>query len=538
MDRRGRLTARTLCALWLATLAVALLPARSADAEVKRFALLVASNHGAPHEAPLRYAEPDLHAVADTLTGFAGFASERVVRLPGASAQRVRDALLDLNLAVQREARAGHEVLLFVYYSGHADAQSLHLGGTDLPTDELSKLVRGSHAKLKILLLDACRSGALTQVKGGRQVAPFRIGLEAELRSEGYAIITSSAAGEDAQESDALRSSVFTYHFLAALKGPGDTNGDRIVTLGEAYGYAYEQSLKTSLSTIVGAQHATFDYDMSGRTDPALTDLRARGERAELLVSEPGEYLFLGASSGALILEATIRTARTPVLLPAGRYLVRRRTRTHMYRAEVALQAGASTELRRHELAAEPLAQVVRKGETEARLASGPIVAGMLHGPLGDGFSPMLGLGVGWAFELPRLTLMPRLHVGRSDARTPAGITAHELGELDLELSALHAFDLGRLTLAPLVSVGWVLFDQTIRGEDRRTIASTRPSGFVTTLGGRAMVGLGRGFAIEGGIELANFYLRRQQATSEVQTGARLAGSLTYRATLGLGYRY
>src|SRR6185295_7912191 len=131
---------------------------------------------------------------------------------------------------------------------------------------------------------------ALTRVKGGRPVESFQIGVDDQLRNEGYAIITSSAAGEDAQESDALGSSIFTHHFLAGLRGVADGNGDHLVTLGEVYTYAAEQTVKASIATVAGTQHATFDYDLRGRTDPVLADLRTRGERSELLLNTPGEY--------------------------------------------------------------------------------------------------------------------------------------------------------------------------------------------------------------------------------------------------------
>src|SRR3954454_20048172 len=154
-------------ALAIAALCLVAAPSALAHAEVKRYALLVGANHGRPHEATLQYAESDVSRVADTLGQVAGFPSERVVRLVAATPARVRGALVDLNLTIQEQVRAGHEAVLFVYYSGHADAQNLHLGPNDLGSEELSKLIRISPAKLKVLLLDACRSGTLTRVKGG-----------------------------------------------------------------------------------------------------------------------------------------------------------------------------------------------------------------------------------------------------------------------------------------------------------------------------------------------------------------------------------
>ncbi len=519
-----------------------ILAAGPATADVKRYALLIGANRGEPHEVTLRYAESDVHAVAETLLKLGGFPGDHIVRLTAPTASKVRGALVDLNLSIQQDVRGGGEAVLFVYYSGHADGQTLHLGGTELPTEEFSKLVRLSPAKLKILLLDACRTGTLTRVKGGRQIAPFQIGVQDQLRNEGYAIITSSAAGEDAQESDALRSSIFTHHFLAALRGPGDANGDGLVTLGEAYGYASEQALKTSMATIVGSQHATFDYDLRGRADPILTDVRTTGDLAQLVLVTPGEYLVTSVGTSAVgavdgvIVEAFVKTPRRPVLLPPGPVRVRMRTRTNVYEADLTLRTGETLTLAAEAMRPIPLAQVVRKGETEVVWAHGPTAGALLHGPLQSGLSPMLGVQVGWAVDLPRITLVPRLGLstGRADA-LPGSVTRHTLSELGLEVAGLYIFDVGRLSLAPMASVGWSVFRQTLELPD---VQITRPQALVTALGAWGAWPIGRGFTLEGSIELVNFYLRHQESRNGIEANAPRLGTLTYRSTLGLAYKY
>jgi Caspase domain len=535
--RAPRLLAAVVCA---AVTAAAGAPAR---AEVRRFALLVGANRGHAPEVPLRYAETDIDAVATTLSQVAGFTSERIVRLAAPTATRVRGALVDLNLAIQEQVRAGHEAVLFVYYSGHSDAQSLHLGGTELATEELSKLMRLSPARLKVLLLDACRSGALTRVKGGRQVPPFQIGVDDQLRFEGYAVITSSAAGEDAQESDVLRSSIFTHHFLAALRGPADVNHDGLVTLGEAYAYAYEQALKTSIATVVGSQHATYDYDLRGRADPVLSDLRGTGDQGRLVLPAAGEYLVLSADDSTVLLEANPRTSNAQLMLPAAHYQVRLRTASNVYQGEVTLRAGEITALAAGALRPLPLAQVIRKGQTEATLAQGPSVGASVHGPVGTGFSPMFGVQVGWAFELPRLTLMPRLGWSTGRAVNHAPGVRHDVTELSAELTALYVFDFAHLSVAPLVSLGAAFLHQRLTrtgcgaGEECPTIEA-RPTALLTTVGVWVLAPLGRGFALEATGELANFYARRQRDTHVPETDPPPLGALTYRAGLALGYRY
>ena len=83
----------------------------------------------------------------------------------GGGASDFRDALFVLDARIRREAG---ETLLFVYYSGHADAGDLHLGATSLPLHELRALLEGSAAGSRVLVLDACRSGALTQAPPDR----------------------------------------------------------------------------------------------------------------------------------------------------------------------------------------------------------------------------------------------------------------------------------------------------------------------------------------------------------------------------------
>jgi hypothetical protein len=539
----GAVTARLRGGAGLALALAVTFAAAPARAETRRYALVIGSNAGATHEPPLRFAEADARAVGEALTGFGGFPSERIVRVLGASATRVRAALVDLNLAMQQDLRGGGEGVLFVYYSGHADAQNLHLGGSELSTDELSKLVRLSPAKLKVLLVDACRSGALTRVKGGRPVESFQIGVEDQLRNEGYAIITSSAAGEDAQESDAIGSSIFTHHFLAGLRGVADANGDRLVTLGEVYTYAAEQTVKSSIATIAGAQHATFDFDLRGRTDPVLADLRARGEHAELTLATPGEYLVLAADTGALVVEANVKTGRTPLLLAPGRYALQLRTRTNMYETQVALIAGQAQVAGQESMRPVPLAQVVRKGATATTFASGPQVAGMVHGALASGFSPMMGAQLGWVFELPHVSLIPRLSLGFGHALAPPpDVASHTFREVSVELAGAYVIDVGRLALAPLVSVGWGFFTQALdRGPACMGDAcdvTAHPQGLITTLGGWAAWPLGWGFSVEASLELASFYLRRQGDTAKLEEDAPRAGTLTYRAGVGIGYRY
>src|SRR5207248_6936924 len=105
-------------------------------------------------------AETDASRVGAMLQEVGGVRPENLVLLRGQDAATVRGALIAVN---DRVRAAGRQATLIVYYSGHADAAALHLGATSLELRELEQLVRGSAATFRLLILDACRSGALTR---------------------------------------------------------------------------------------------------------------------------------------------------------------------------------------------------------------------------------------------------------------------------------------------------------------------------------------------------------------------------------------
>lgn len=271
---RGALVTAGLAPLFLLA-SVAAAPAR---AEVARFAVLIGNNAGEPDEPDLRYAESDAARMAEVLLELGGFSGEDVVVLRGQGPAAVRRALRAVDQRIAARAREA-EVVLLVYYSGHADASALHLGAERLALAELERLVRGSAAVVRLLLVDSCRSGALTRTKGGERRPGFSIDLDERLAAQGVIVLTSSTATEDAQESDELRGSFFTHYLVSGMLGAADQSGDGTVNLNEVYRYAYENTLRASSRTLAGTQHPSYRYSLSGHGDLVLTWLRAHGDR-------------------------------------------------------------------------------------------------------------------------------------------------------------------------------------------------------------------------------------------------------------------
>jgi hypothetical protein len=139
----------------------------------------------------------------------------------------------------------------------------------------------------------------------------------------GYAFITSSAATEAAQESDRIRASYFTHYLVSGFRGAADTSGDGRVTLNEAYQFAFAETLGRTVDTRGGAQHPTYEINLTGAGDVVITDVRQT--TARLVLEEPLEgRVFVRTSARALVAELYKAAGReVEIALPPGTYDVK-----------------------------------------------------------------------------------------------------------------------------------------------------------------------------------------------------------------------
>lgn len=428
-----------------------------AHAGVRRFAVIVGANDGDESEVRLRFAESDAERIAKILADLGGFAREDVLLLSGADAEDMRRSLIGANVRIRE---AGGEALLFVFYSGHADANALHLSGTRLPMSEVRDLIYGSPAGARLLVIDACRSGAVTRIKGGKPAPAFAIDFDAELAAKGVAILTSSAAGEDSQESDQLGASFFTHYLASALVGAADGDSDGRVTLAEAFGYASERTLVATAATLAGPQHPTYRFELGGREDLVLTMPGAKSDRMGALeVGGKGTWL-VQRSGGSMVAEIAVPDDSSRLLaLAPGSYLVTRRGRDHLMQAEIAVERGETERLTPGTMKRVAYARVVRKGSSDAvRLASvSTFAAAGARSEITDtGTSTRTDAGVRVDFR--PVSFEVRFGIGRSlaEIQTPDPDRPRVIStsEVSLSVSALRAFDIGRVTLSGGVEIG------------------------------------------------------------------------------------
>ena len=515
-----------LALLSLASLAIA----RPAAAHVERFAVLVGANVGHADEAQLRYAELDAERMQAVLQELGGFYAENMLLLRGPDAAGLQRSLISINDRIRSaESRPNTQVMLFVYYSGHADAEALHLGSSRLELTLLEQLVRSSAAAFRVLVVDACRSGSLTRVKGGRPGPAFAVRVDESLDGEGTVLLTSSSLNEDSQESDALGGSFFTHYLHSGLLGPADTDGDGLITLDEAYRYAHTNTLRASSRTLAGPQHPTFSYDLRGQGRIVLTSPVAHdAERGALRFPVGLDYLvFADSENGPVVAEVSAPDLRRQISVKPGRYFVRGRATTHLLEGTVRVNREEQLEVSDAALQRVEYARLVRKGGHQERAVHGPLAAYAFRTALSNSRGPCHGLIVGYAWVKEALTLSPRLGYCQSEFSN-AQLSAR-VETLTAGLRVAHTWDLPVVSLDAAASLGAAYHRQSF---ETHGSAPVRPIlGAFSGIDAGASAELGVGFALfaETGLESHLFAVERSATGS-----SEIAASWAFVQRVGL----
>ena len=417
-----------------------------AAAQERRFALIVANNEGTDRDTPLQHAEEDARRMERTLLRYGDFKDEDVVVLRGRTATDLTRALAEVNRRMADAQRSGATALLVLYYSGHADTQGLHMAGTVLPHDRLRAELERAPAEVRVAILDACRSGVATRVKGGRRARSFEVAVAKPSQEEGTIIITSSASGENSHESDALGGSIFSHHLLNGLEGAADASGDARVTLAEAYAYAYERTVVDTLSAPT-VQHPTYSQAIKGRRDVWVTDLSRTRRAGRLVIPPEGSVYVFKEEDGPLLYELGAAKAPRYLMVGAGRYWVRIRRHDHILEGEVRVTAGGESAIAPERLRRVDYAELVRKGSVEGRPAlavhasAGARAVGELVEGWGASVGPVVQLGV----DLSAFSLGVEGFYAQTSGATDA--VAFERDELALSLSLGSGVDVAGVYL-------------------------------------------------------------------------------------------
>lgn len=234
----------------------------------ERYAVLIGNSHGGVFQQ-LKYVKNDLQGMHQVLTQFCLFQDHNIATILNKTAKHV-DQYFD---SLQTRPFTGDDLFLF-YYTGHADHANLLMGNSIYSLSWLKRRLENLPIKMRIILLDACQSGSFARLKGGALKSPFLF-LD-NPKSSGQIILYSSSENEYSQESDIYKNSIFTFHFLNALRGCADISGDKKVTLSEAYTYSYDRTISSTIYSSGGIQHPGYHFNIHGEGDIVLADIASR----------------------------------------------------------------------------------------------------------------------------------------------------------------------------------------------------------------------------------------------------------------------
>lgn len=136
------------------------------------------------------------------------------------------------------------EVIFF--FSGHGSNGLFVAHDNYLYHREVKTALKNSRAATKLLFADACFSGSLKSLP---KQAPMP---KDEKTAQSYykdfvakglnvAVFASSRNNQPSAETPTLKGGIFTHYLLNALRGTGDLNGDRLITLYEMYRYVSDK---------------------------------------------------------------------------------------------------------------------------------------------------------------------------------------------------------------------------------------------------------------------------------------------------------
>ncbi len=312
----------------------------------RRLAVVVGSNSASPGRAALHFAHDDARALAEVLVRTGEFRPQDVAVLLDPKPGAVLEAL---DAGLKAAASSGAESLVLFYYSGHADAEALYPGGAALPLESLRQRLDSASATVRVGIVDACRGGGWTHAKGLQPAPAFEVRPPLTLKSEGSALLASSSGLESAHESESLRGSFFTHHLVAGLRGAADRSGDGEVSLGEAFAYAKELTIRDTSLQAEAPQHPSFDLNLRGRSDLPLSRVAASDSLLHLDQSQ-GPLQVIELSSGLIVAETQAGELGLKLAVPPGRYLVRRRDSGQTFAREVTVAANSTAQVREQNL--------------------------------------------------------------------------------------------------------------------------------------------------------------------------------------------
>jgi uncharacterized caspase-like protein len=201
----------------------------------------------------LKYAAADCRALRDTIvSGPLRFPGDQVLLLDDSGDSDHRPTFANIHQSLSSWLSVPNENdLVFVFFAGHgrlvdgttylvpSDATLASIHTLGIPLRNVQDVIERCKAQRKLLVLDACHSGA------GRDVCVMAGGMqEAIAQGTGIYTISSCGAEESSHEWDETGHGVFSHFLTEALSGGCPPAADGCVTADRVYEWVHEHVAK------------------------------------------------------------------------------------------------------------------------------------------------------------------------------------------------------------------------------------------------------------------------------------------------------
>ena len=232
----------------------------------------IAKYKNLPDSAQLSYPDRDAEDIYTTLISAEGgqFPAENVHMLTDEKAT-IANIRRELEQWLPSVTRDDDRVL--IYFAGHGflssgkaylasyDVDIHNIVKTAYPMSDLGEQIGGKiKGKWKVLVTDACHSGAITPEADRAQINQTLLDLQKSLFS-----LTASRDREQSFESENWGGGhgIFTYYVVKGLEGEADTNGDGVVSADELAEYVHTNvRLATQAQQNPTSERGSFDPNM------------------------------------------------------------------------------------------------------------------------------------------------------------------------------------------------------------------------------------------------------------------------------------
>lgn len=340
-----------------------------------RMGVIVASQNGLGEDRPLRFAYRDGEKLERMLATVGQIAPADLFMFKREDRKGLLASLADAGARMAEIKASGRKVFLQFYYTGHGEAHYFHFRDGRVSFDEVKEALGAARADARVYVLDVCYGASFFNSKGFSVAPPLQLRMDVERAARGEVTISSSAVDEQAYEVRTLGGSIFTSHWIMALRGAGDRNRDGQVTLFEAYNYAYDRTSGYSAETLARPQHPSFQMDLTGARDMMLARHMESSTGLLFQACPAGNYSLLDMQRGIQIGELRMPQGEEfSLALEPGRYRVQYLPpRGEAVAADVELKDGGMTRLPFAAFSARAAAPGVAKGsETTAEEVEGP----------------------------------------------------------------------------------------------------------------------------------------------------------------------